>query len=259
MDVLRAEINSIYRKQNLEAERLEHAAVTEAIGRVMTLSAVDGACRVITDASADAGYLVGGGFGPLIGVPESEVGYLALNSSDEDLIYSRIHPADLVEKRMLEYRFFQFVDRQPAEVKTDFKAVCRIRIRDSRGHYRYVDNSTQVLRLSPGGKIWIILCCYDQSASMGGEGEGILPRVVNNRTGTVSCPDLGGTRGKILTGREKEILSLVRLGYGSKQIAASLGISVHTVNRHRQNILERLSVANSTEAVMAAEAMGLID
>ena len=63
---------------------------------------------------------------------------------------------------------------------------------------------------------------------------------------------------QILSAREKEILRLIMDGKPSKQIADLLNISIHTVNRHRQNILEKLSVGNSVEAIMAAKAMKLI-
>ena len=58
--------------------------------------------------------------------------------------------------------------------------------------------------------------------------------------------------------REKEILRCIRKGLSSKEIAATLYISVNTVNRHRQNILEKLSVGNSIEACRAAELMKLL-
>ena len=63
----------------------------------------------------------------------------------------------------------------------------------------------------------------------------------------------------ILSEREKEILRCIRKGLSSKEIAAALYISVNTVNRHRQNILEKLSVGNSIEACRAAELMKLLD
>lgn len=44
---------------------------------------------------------------------------------------------------------------------------------------------------------------------------------------------------------------MIHSGKPSKQIAAILGISVYTVNRHRQNILAKLSVGNSIEAITA--------
>lgn len=62
----------------------------------------------------------------------------------------------------------------------------------------------------------------------------------------------------MLSDREKEVLKLIRDGRPSKQIADMLGISIHTVNRHRQNIIAKLSVGNSIEAVTAAVAMKLL-
>ena len=56
----------------------------------------------------------------------------------------------------------------------------------------------------------------------------------------------------------QEILHLIREGRSSKQIADVLDISIHTVNRHRHNILEKLSVGNSHEAITAASAMRLL-
>ncbi|WP_235782360.1 response regulator transcription factor [Phocaeicola paurosaccharolyticus] len=44
----------------------------------------------------------------------------------------------------------------------------------------------------------------------------------------------------------------------SKEISEQLFISVHTVNTHRQRILEKLDVNNSMEAVKYASALGLI-
>ncbi|MCS2560342.1 LuxR C-terminal-related transcriptional regulator [Bacteroides ovatus] len=44
----------------------------------------------------------------------------------------------------------------------------------------------------------------------------------------------------------------------SKQIADNLNISVHTVNRHRQDILATLKVANTASAVEIALRMNII-
>ncbi len=119
-----------------------------------------------------------------------------------------------------------------------------------------VDNSVQILRPSPAGRIWLILCCYDLSSGQEPQG-GIEPRIVNNSTGDVLTLSLADRRDRILTEREKDVLRLIRDGRLSKQIADELGISIHTVNRHRQNILEKLSVGNSVEAIVAATSMKL--
>lgn len=138
-----------------------------------------------------------------------------------------------------------------------FKARCTIRIKGRDGRYVRVDNSTEVFYPSPAGKTWLILCCYDLSPSPE-TGAGIEPHIVNNSTGEVITIETLRRRPHILTAREKEILSLIREGKPSKQIAALLGISIHTVSRHRQNIIEKLSVGNTVEAIMAASLMKLM-
>lgn len=53
---------------------------------------------------------------------------------------------------------------------------------------------------------------------------------------------------QILSNREKEILRMIDAGMSSKEIAAMLNISIYTVSRHRQNILEKLHAKNSSHA-----------
>ncbi len=257
VDVLRKELNAFYEGQRLAEESLDQSLLDECKIRVKVAVDVENDCRVITDAAEDFCYIYGGRFSTLIGLGDSGSYVKEMNSSDEDVIYNRIHPEDLVDKRMLEYEFFKFIDTQPAERKLDFKATCRFRILDRTGKYIYVNNSTRVLCLSPAGKVWLILCCYDL-APIQEPADRIEARIVDCTTGDIKLPGLSVNRSKLLTDREKEILNLIKEGKLSKQIADLLNISVHTVNRHRQNILEKLSVSNSVEAVTAATVMKLL-
>lgn len=75
--------------------------------------------------------------------------------------------------------------------------------------------------------------------------------------GEIETLSLKQETNSILSEREKEILELIRKGMRSKEIASELHISINTVNRHRQNILSKLSVSNSIEACRAAEIMKL--
>jgi DNA-binding CsgD family transcriptional regulator len=64
--------------------------------------------------------------------------------------------------------------------------------------------------------------------------------------------------GVVLTNREQEILNLLALAQTNKEIAATLHISPETVNSHVQRLFEKLGVHNRTEAVMMAQAHGLL-
>jgi DNA-binding NarL/FixJ family response regulator len=57
---------------------------------------------------------------------------------------------------------------------------------------------------------------------------------------------------EVLTIREKEVLKLMAEGKRTKEIAAALYISPHTVRRHRSNILEKLNIKNMADLVKYA-------
>jgi DNA-binding NarL/FixJ family response regulator len=62
----------------------------------------------------------------------------------------------------------------------------------------------------------------------------------------------------VLTPRELEVLKLIAEAYTSKQIADQLFISIKTVDRHRQNILEKLGMRDRVELTRYAIRRGLI-
>ena len=63
---------------------------------------------------------------------------------------------------------------------------------------------------------------------------------------------------KVLSVRERQVLTLIDRGQTSKQIADVLSISINTVSRHRQEILAKLRVKNSIEACRVAKDLKVI-
>lgn len=61
-----------------------------------------------------------------------------------------------------------------------------------------------------------------------------------------------------LTTREAEVLQLVAEGSANKQIAVTLGISVKTVEKHRQNLMDKLNLRNTASLTRYALATGVI-
>jgi DNA-binding NarL/FixJ family response regulator len=61
-----------------------------------------------------------------------------------------------------------------------------------------------------------------------------------------------------LTTREREVLQLVAEGKSTKAIASSLGISIKTVESHRANVMRKLHLRSSAEAVRYAVRNGLV-
>lgn len=55
-----------------------------------------------------------------------------------------------------------------------------------------------------------------------------------------------------MTGREQEVLVNIRLGLSNKEISEKMGISVHTVQFHRSNIIKKFNLKNSAELIRFA-------
>lgn len=64
---------------------------------------------------------------------------------------------------------------------------------------------------------------------------------------------------KRLTTRESEVLQLVAEGLANKQIAAELCISIKTVEKHRQHLMNKLGIHDTASLTRHAIAAGIIE
>ncbi len=62
-----------------------------------------------------------------------------------------------------------------------------------------------------------------------------------------------------LTSRESEVLQLVAEGSANKQVAAKLGISIKTVEKHRQNLMDKLKIHDTAGLTRYAISAGIIE
>jgi DNA-binding NarL/FixJ family response regulator len=61
-----------------------------------------------------------------------------------------------------------------------------------------------------------------------------------------------------LTAREAQVAQMIAEGYASKQIAAELGISIKTVEKHRQHLMAKLDLHDVAGVTRYAFSVGLI-
>ncbi len=64
---------------------------------------------------------------------------------------------------------------------------------------------------------------------------------------------------KALTGREMEVLQAIAEGDANKQIATALGVSIKTVEKHRQHLMEKLGIHDIAGLTRYAIANGIIE
>jgi len=67
------------------------------------------------------------------------------------------------------------------------------------------------------------------------------------------------TRNTALTSRELEVLQLVAEGKANKQVARELGISIKTVEKHRQHLMSKLDLHDTAGLTRYAISAGIIE
>ena len=156
-----------------------------------------------------------------------------------------VHPDDLEVVRRIDKKVWEFLDTLPEEEKLTYKYIYEMRVLD-RGKYVRMIYQTRLLAFKDDNflAMGMIDLAPEQSANTS-----VRFQIKNCLTDEVVPFTIKTATDVLLTPREREILALAKEGMFSKEISEKLNISIHTVNRHRQNILEKLQVDNIIEAI----------
>lgn len=251
-------INTLNEKlltQGFAAEPDQPTSLSQYQFMALMYSRIENSIAVLSDMNANKSYIYKGKAAAALGLDENE-GSEEINSIWEEAIFNKIHPDDLFEKHLLELQFFNIIKNLPIEERSDYQVKSKIRMQLKTGDYTFVDHRMFYVSSAVNGSLWLALCLYNLSTD---ESTPSVPYslILNSTTGLSIKPDQQAAN-QLLSSREKEILKLIRKGKMSKEVADLLSISINTVNRHRQNILEKLRVSNSLEACRIAERMNLI-
>jgi DNA-binding NarL/FixJ family response regulator len=87
----------------------------------------------------------------------------------------------------------------------------------------------------------------------------IAKRMSDAHTAPVGRDGLKKTGKVQLTSRESEVLQLVAEGSANKQVAAELGISIKTVEKHRQQLMDKLNIHDTAGLTRYAMTNGVIE
>ena len=168
-----------------------------------------------------------------------------IQASDELNIEKLVHPDDLEVVRRIDKKVWEFLDTLPEEEKLTYKYIYEMRVLDRRKYVRMI-YQMRILAFKDDNFLGmgIIDLAPEQSANTS-----VRFQIKNCLTDEIVPFAIETATDALLTPREREILALAKEGMFSKEISEKLNISVHTVNRHRQNILEKLQVDNMIEAI----------
>ncbi len=89
------------------------------------------------------------------------------------------------------------------------------------------------------------------------------PQVLKRVRDHYQAPDKAGglliKKATGLTSRELEVVQLVAEGQANKQVAAGLNISIKTVEKHRQHVMDKLNIHDTAGLTRYAIARGIIE
>lgn len=192
---------------------------------------------------------------------ETMLGYNRKKAFEEgiDYVNSFIHPEDLERLFISGNYFLKFgIDLDPEERK-DYKLSNDFRIKNAQKKYVRVIKQYSVLENDPLGNVWLSLGVINISPDDDTQ-KPVRSKMINNKTGEIFYFPFSddAIQKSPISEREIQVLELISKGLPSKSIAEKLFISVHTVNTHRQRIIEKMEVGNTGQAISRAIEMNLI-
>ncbi len=253
MEQILKEYAEVLNQQKLETSDLDYSAFEKQIPFLNQMSTINNSGVSVFDFHQKEHIYSSFNFSELLGFDLAKV-----KNEGTKYFDSKVHPDDLISNIKNGILLMTFFFSLPVEDRKNYKFQNEYRVLNSENKYIRIIEQHQVLELDKKGNIWLAISILDISPNQDNSKKRHA-QLLNVKTGehqliarVESIPEIG------LSKREKEILSLVKKGLFSKEISDSLSISVHTVNTHRQNILKKLSVDNSIEAIEYATKRNLV-
>lgn len=230
-----------------------HEEIIEEHKQVARMYATfENSIAVLSDLKSNRSYIYYGALAKALDLPD-QGGTEVIDSIWEDEIYSRIHPEDLAARHLLELHFFHLLRKTPIDLRPNFRTHSVVKMKNTEGKYISVLHRTFYLQSSANGSLWLALCLYNFATDIDIR-QGFGGIIQNTATGEIIHPGNEFSE-DILSNREFQVLSLIEQGLSSKEIAVHLGISKNTIDRHRQNIIDKLRVNNAIEAIKVVKTL----
>ncbi|TXK52142.1 PAS domain-containing protein [Pontibacter qinzhouensis] len=171
------------------------------------------------------------------------------------------HPEDLQHSWKLIKKIWDFILHVPLAEQVQYKFSYDFRIVKPCGKVVRVLAQNSVLQTDSHGNITHVLIVYSDISHLKKHSD-VATSFISSGTSVYHFTSVednkAGSTIKSLSKRELEIVKLMSEGYSSKLIADKLFISFHTVNTHRQKIMEKTNTHNTGGLVQYAVSQGLV-
>lgn len=173
----------------------------------------------------------------------------------------RIHPEDHPWFLTFGARTIEFFSQLPQDKLMKYKVRHDMRFRKKNGDYARMLYQGVMIEHDESGRILRTLGVHTDISHLKQEGRPVLSFI--GMDGEPSYLDVGARNIFIeskeeLTGREKQVLTLLIKGKVSKEIGSILHISKQTVDTHRRNMLRKNNLSNTIELIGKAIRCGWI-
>lgn len=250
-------LDKVFSAQNYAAHSHDRSSLQQLSESYRVLAQgyaqVENAIAVLSDLKSRKSDVYYGGFSRMLRLGDCGKD-TRLSTIWEEEIFRIVHPDDLQSKMLQELRFYQYVKQLPSGQCSRFYLAACLRMRSRTDAYLHALHRLYYIPLPGCDALWMALCLYTPLPASFPEGCFIVDSV----TGQTTPLEAGASGMALLSDRERQVLVLIDRGLTSKQIAAQLSISQHTVSRHRQEILAKLRVRNSIEACRIAKQLKLL-
>lgn len=249
-------LKDIYIDHKLKESDLDYSIAEKYKSDLNQLSQLNNCCFFIVDLHKMEYLFTSDNF-------KNIFGYLPAKKNPDDaadnlFLDSKIHPDDFAFYKKIQMEVGQFILSQPKEERINYKHVFELRVQNIQGEYVRVSWERQALETDKSGNLWLMLGIINVSPYQS-DTAAIKSFFVNLKTGQRIDFNSSNKPPFELTARENEVLKHIQHGLLSKEIAEKLSISINTVNIHRQNILQKMNVDNSLEAVNYARKLGILE
>lgn len=205
---------------------------------------------VLSNLRTDKSYIYYGRTSNVLGF-EPAGSYEKIDSIWEEKILCRIHPDDRRRRNLQELAYNHFVITSHTDNAFDWYMENTMRMADMSG--KYLNTLHRIFYFQGKGQrgVSYAICLFNLAVKTSK-----VAVMKNTLTGEERQIDIDEKQ--LLSEREITIIKLVSQGLSSKIIASKLDISKNTVDRHRQNIINKMQASNMTEACHKAKQLLLV-
>lgn len=191
------------------------------------------------------------GFQEVLGYPDADV--------DLPLIYNSWHPDDAPVLALITERVSKELTRtRPPLRPFEVTLTLDYRVRKANGDYIKVQRQSTVFAVDERSERTVSTFSLCRDISDLKPGNRVRWQWEGRGAENMSFPELKGQLMYHPTARERDVLRRMAHGQSSKAIASALGLSLHTVNTHRKNLLQRTGLPNVAALIAQAADEGWV-